>query len=158
MEEALEYFRRGDLFEVVPSQYFYRSCVASPTDLFRTLQQINPSPYGFFFNLGGEYLIGASPEMFVRVDDKYVETCPISGTIGRGETAIDDAAQIHQLFNSRKDASELTMCTDVDRNDKSRICEPGSVRLSVVVKLRCTAILSTPSITWKVFCALKSML
>ena len=61
VKEALEYFRRGDLFEVVPSQNFYRSCVASPTDLFRTLQKINPSPYGFLLNLGGEYLIGASP-------------------------------------------------------------------------------------------------
>ena len=80
-------------------------------------------------NLGGEYLIGASPEMFVRVDDKYVETCPISGTIGRGADALGDAAQIRQLLNSNKDAAELTMCTDVDRNDKSRICEPGSVQV-----------------------------
>ena len=129
VNEALEYFRRGDLFEVVPSQNFYKSCEALPTDLFRTLQQINPSPYGFLLNLGGEYLIGASPEMFVRVDDKRVETCPISGTIVRGHNAIDDAAQIRQLLNSDKDAAELTMCTDVDRNDKSRICEPGSVRV-----------------------------
>ena len=129
VKEALEYFRRGDLFEVVPSQNFYKSCQASPTDLFRTLQQINPSPYGFLLNLGGEYLIGASPEMFVRVDDKRVETCPISGTIGRGLNAIDDAAQIRLLLNSDKDAAELTMCTDVDRNDKSRICEPGSVQV-----------------------------
>ena len=129
VKEALEYFRRGDLFEVVPSQNFYRSCVASPTDLFRTLQQINPSPYGFLLNLGGEYLIGASPEMFVRVDGKCVETCPISGTIGRGADAIGDAAQIRLLLNSNKDAAELTMCTDVDRNDKSRICQPGSVQV-----------------------------
>lgn len=130
VKEALEYFRRGDLFEVVPSQNFYKACIASPTDLFRTLQQINPSPYGFLLNLGGEYLIGASPEMFVRVEDKCVETCPISGTIARGSDAIGDAAQISQLLNSHKDAAELTMCTDVDRNDKSRICEPGSVRVT----------------------------
>ncbi|MCJ8279355.1 MAG: anthranilate synthase component I, partial [Rivularia sp. ALOHA_DT_140] len=99
------------------------------TELFRALRKINPSPYGFIFNLGGEYLIGASPEMFVRVDGRRVETCPISGTIKRGQTAIDDAVQIQKLLNSRKDESELTMCTDVDRNDKSRICEPGSVRV-----------------------------
>ena len=129
VEKALDYFRRGDLFEVVPSQKFYRSCTASPTDLFRTLVQINPSPYGFLLNLGGEYLIGASPEMFVRVEGQYVETCPISGTIGRGQDAISDAAQIRQLLNSHKDEAELTMCTDVDRNDKSRICEPGSVQV-----------------------------
>lgn len=127
--KALDYFRRGDLFEVVPSQTFFQSCEKSPTELFRILKEINPSPYGFIFNLGGEYLIGASPEMFVRVDGRRVETCPISGTIRRGENAIDDAAQIQKLLNSRKDESELTMCTDVDRNDKSRICEPGSVRV-----------------------------
>lgn len=127
--KALDYFRRGDLFEVVPGQNFFQNCDKSPTQLFRTLKEINPSPYGFIFNLGGEYLIGASPEMFVRVDGKRVETCPISGTIRRGLDAISDAAQIQKLLNSRKDESELTMCTDVDRNDKSRICEPGSVRV-----------------------------
>lgn len=129
VQKALDYFRRGDLFEVVPSQSFFKACENSPAELFRTLQQINPSPYGFIFNLGGEYLIGASPEMFVRVEGKRVETCPISGTIKRGKDAIDDAAQILQLLNSRKDEAELTMCTDVDRNDKSRICKPGSVRV-----------------------------
>ncbi|MEH2294116.1 anthranilate synthase [Nostoc sp.] len=127
--KALEYFRRGDLFEVVPSQSFFQSCEKSPTELFRTLKEINPSPYGFIFNLGGEYLIGASPEMFVRVEGRRVETCPISGTIRRGIDAIGDAAQIQKLLNSSKDEAELTMCTDVDRNDKSRICEPGSVQV-----------------------------
>ena len=129
VHKALEYFRRGDLFEVVPSQNFYSACEEAPSKLFQTLQQINPSPYGFIFNLGGEYLIGASPEMFVRVEGKRIETCPISGTISRGQNAIDDADQILLLLNSGKDAAELTMCTDVDRNDKSRICEPGSVRV-----------------------------
>ena len=129
VKKALDYFRRGDFFEVVPSQNFFQTYEQSPAKLFRTLQQVNPSPYGFIFNLGGEYLIGASPEMFVRVEGKRVETCPISGTIKRGKDAIDDAAQILKLLNSHKDESELTMCTDVDRNDKSRICEPGSVRV-----------------------------
>lgn len=129
VEKALDYFRRGDLFEVVPSQSFFEACEKSPAALFRMLQQINPSPYGFIFNLGQEYLVGASPEMFVRVEGRRVETCPISGTIRRGKDAIDDAAQILQLLNSRKDESELTMCTDVDRNDKSRICKPGSVQV-----------------------------
>ncbi|WP_414752494.1 anthranilate synthase [Anabaena sp. CCY 9910] len=129
VEQALDYFRRGDLFEVVPSQNFFTACEQSPSQLFQTLRQINPSPYGFLLNLGGEYLIGASPEMFVRVDGRRVETCPISGTIRRGEDALGDAVQIRQLLNSHKDEAELTMCTDVDRNDKSRICEPGSVRV-----------------------------
>jgi anthranilate synthase len=67
--------------------------------------------------------------MYVRVDGDRVETCPISGTIARGGDPIGDAAQILRLLNSSKDESELTMCTDVDRNDKSRICKPGSVRV-----------------------------
>ena len=129
VQQALDYFRRGDLFEVVPSQNFFTSCEESPTKLFQILQQLNPSPYGFIFNLGGEYLIGASPEMFIRVEGRRVETCPISGTIGRGQDAIEDADQIRQLLNSHKDEAELTMCTDVDRNDKSRLCEPGSVQV-----------------------------
>ncbi|MEM7715844.1 MAG: anthranilate synthase, partial [Cyanobacteria bacterium P01_A01_bin.68] len=129
VEGALDYFRRGDLFEVVPSQNFFIKSEAKPSELFTTLGQINPSPYGFIFNLGGEYIIGSSPEIFVRVDGRRIETCPISGTISRGKDALDDATQIRQLLNSFKDESELTMCTDVDRNDKSRICEPGSVRV-----------------------------
>ncbi len=129
--KAVEYFRRGDLFEVVPGQTFYEPPTAPPSAISRRLQEINPSPYGFIFNLGeDEYLVGASPEMFVRVTNgRRVETCPISGTIRRGRNAIEDEAQIRALLNSKKDEAELTMCSDVDRNDKSRICEPGSVRV-----------------------------
>ena len=129
--KAVEYFKRGDLFEVVPGQVFYEKPSSPPSAIARRLQQINPAPFGFMFNLGAsEYLIGASPEMFVRVTNgKRVETCPISGTIRRGRNAIEDEEQIRILLNSKKDEAELTMCSDVDRNDKSRICEPGSVRV-----------------------------
>jgi len=127
---AKESFRRGDLFEVVPGQTFFESALDSPATVFGRLRVRNPAPYGFLMNLGeSEYLIGASPEMYVRVEGQRVETCPISGTIRRGSNAIEDAEQIKALLNSEKDESELTMCTDVDRNDKSRICEPGSVRV-----------------------------
>ncbi|MEQ8602016.1 MAG: anthranilate synthase [Marivibrio sp.] len=130
VDVAKESFRAGDLFEVVPGQVFYEKCLQPPAATFRRLRAINPSPYGFFMNLGrGEYLVGASPEMFVRVTGRRVETCPISGTIRRGEDAIEDSEQILKLLNSKKDEAELTMCSDVDRNDKSRVCEPGSVRL-----------------------------
>jgi anthranilate synthase len=130
VERAKESFRRGDLFEVVPGQMFYERCETPPSEISRRLKTINPSPYSFFINLGeGEYLIGASPEMFVRVNGRRVETCPISGTIKRGDDAISDSEQILKLLNSKKDESELTMCSDVDRNDKSRVCEPGTVRV-----------------------------
>jgi anthranilate synthase len=132
--EAKEKFRRGDLFEVVPGHRTYARC-SSPARFYELLRERNPAPYEFFFNLGeGEYLVGASPEMFVRVTGEpgtgqRVETCPISGTIRRGEDALGDAENIQELLSSVKEKSELTMCTDVDRNDKSRVCEPGSVRV-----------------------------
>lgn len=130
VRKAREAFKRGELFEVVPGQTFFEPCPEPPSEIFRRLRRRNPSPYGFFINLGrDEYLVGASPEMYVRVTGRRVETCPISGTIARGPDPISDAAQVLQLLNSAKDESELTMCTDVDRNDKSRVCEPGSVRV-----------------------------
>jgi anthranilate synthase len=130
VRRAQESFRRGDLFEVVPGQMFFEPCPVRPSEVFRRLRERNPAPYGFLINLGeAEYLVGASPEMYVRVDGDRVETCPISGTIARGQDPLSDAVQIQALLNSAKDESELTMCTDVDRNDKSRICKPGSVRV-----------------------------
>ncbi|MDA4847374.1 anthranilate synthase [Hoeflea poritis] len=130
VRKAKESFKKGDLFEVVPGQMFFERCVSPPSAISRRLKATNPSPYSFFINLGqGEYLVGASPEMFVRVSGRRVETCPISGTIKRGDDAISDSEQILKLLNSKKDESELTMCSDVDRNDKSRVCVPGSVRV-----------------------------
>lgn len=130
VEKAFPLFARGDLFEVVPSQTFRDPLSDAPSSIMRRLSTINPSPYGFFINLGDdEFLVGASPEMFVRVTGRRVETCPISGTIARGRDAIEDEEQVRKLLNSEKDATELTMCSDVDRNDKSRVCEPGSVRV-----------------------------
>src|SRR5690606_28073990 len=86
---AREAFRRGDLFEVVLSQTFAEPAAASPAEILRRLRVRNPSPYGFLLNLGdGEYLVGASPEMFVRVEGRRVETCPISGTVRRGKDAL----------------------------------------------------------------------
>lgn len=127
---AIEAFRRGDLFEVVPGQTFFELCPAPPSEIFARLKKRNPAPYGALINLGErEYLVAASPEMYVRVDERRIETCPISGTIARGKNAIGDAAQILKLLNSEKEESELTMCTDVDRNDKSRVCVAGSVRV-----------------------------
>lgn len=130
VERAKDKFRRGDLFEVVPGQTFTERCESPPSAISKRLKAINPSPYSFFINLGeNEYLVGASPEMFVRVQGRRVETCPISGTIKRGRDPIEDSEQILTLLNSKKDESELTMCSDVDRNDKSRVCEPGSVKV-----------------------------
>jgi anthranilate synthase len=130
VRKSHESFRRGDLFEVVPGQTFHEPCPDPPSEVFRRLRERNPAPFAGLMNLGErEYLVGASPEMYVRVEGRRVETCPISGTIARGDDVLSDADRILELLNSAKDTAELTMCTDVDRNDKSRICEPGSVRI-----------------------------
>src|ERR1700759_1076757 len=130
VETARAAFARGDLFEAVPGQLFAEPCERSPAEVFQRLCRINPSPYGALMNLGdGEFLVAASPEMFVRSDGRRVETCPISGTIARGVDAIGDAEQIRQLLNSEKDEFELNMCTDVDRNDKARVCVPGTIKV-----------------------------
>jgi anthranilate synthase len=130
VEKARAAFARGDLFEAVPGQLFAEPCDRSPAEVFQRLCIINPSPYGALMNLGdGEFLVSASPEMFVRSDGRRVETCPISGTIARGVDAIGDAEQIRQLLNSEKDEFELNMCTDVDRNDKARVCVPGTIKV-----------------------------
>ncbi|HXP18157.1 MAG TPA: anthranilate synthase component I [Streptosporangiaceae bacterium] len=129
VELARERFAAGDLFEVVPSHEFWAGC-GSPAAFYERLRRRNPAPYEFFLNLGaGEYLVGASPEMYVRVTGDRVETCPIAGTVPRGAGPLQDAENIRGLLSSAKEESELTMCTDVDRNDKSRICVPGSVKV-----------------------------
>jgi anthranilate synthase len=129
VDKAREEIRVGNVFEVVLSRKFSADYTGKPSDLFRKMQAVNPSPYEFFIQMGEEQLVGASPEMFVRVEGRRVESSPISGTVRRGDNPMEDADNIRALYNSDKDEVELTMCTDVDRNDKARICEPGSVRL-----------------------------
>ena len=129
VETVREGMKRGDFYEVVLRQTFSAPFKQSPSELFRRIQQASPSPYEFMLQLGDEQLIGASPEMFVRIEGSRVETCPIAGTTRRTGDPMRDSDNIRDLLASAKEESELTMCTDVDRNDKSRICVPGSVQV-----------------------------
>lgn len=137
VHEAKSAMQRGEIFELVLSRGFEADCTNysdSFSNIFRRMKAKNPSPYELFCQFGDEQLIGTSPEMFVRVAHNHlgklrIESCPISGTIRRGQNAMEDEVQIRALLNSEKDQVELTMCTDVDRNDKSRICEPESIKL-----------------------------
>lgn len=143
VRKAKAQFKLGNLFEVVLSQTFQtklKNEKLTPSEIFRRVRLRNPSPYLFHINLGeNEFLVGASPEMFVRAEktlnedktgyDIQIESCPISGTIKRGKNALEDADRIKEILSNKKEESELTMCTDVDRNDKSRICQHGSVRV-----------------------------
>lgn len=129
VETVREGMRIGNFYEVVLRQTFSTTYSGKPSELFKGIQQASPSPYEFFLQFGDEQLIGASPEMFVRVEGRRVETCPISGTARRTGDPIRDAENIRELLNSAKEESELTMCSDVDRNDKSRVSVPGSVKV-----------------------------
>ncbi len=129
VETVREGMRQGNYYEVILRQTFSAPFHGSPSELFQRIQKTSPSPYEFMLQMGEEQLVGASPEMFVRIEGDLVETCPISGTARRTGDPIHDAESIRELLNSAKDESELTMCSDVDRNDKSRVCVPGSVRL-----------------------------
>ena len=129
VERVREGMKRGDYYEVVLRQSFSAGFGDSPAELFRRVQKRSPSPYEFLLQFGDEQLVGASPEMFLRVEGRRVESCPISGTTRRTGDPLVDHELIRDLLNSPKEESELTMCTDVDRNDKSRVCEPGSVKV-----------------------------
>jgi anthranilate synthase len=129
VETVREGMRRGDYYEVVLRQTFRTPFSGRASDLFQRVQKASPSPYEFLLQFGEEQLVGASPEMFVRVEGARIDTCPISGTAQRTGDALHDADNIRELLVSHKEESELTMCTDVDRNDKSRIAEPGTVKV-----------------------------
>ena len=121
--------KQGDYYEVVLRQTFATPYAGRPSELFKSIQKASPSPYEFLFQFGDEQLVGASPEMFVRIEGRRIETCPIAGTARRTGDPLADHEAIKALLASPKEESELTMCTDVDRNDKSRVCVPGSVKI-----------------------------
>lgn len=129
VDAARKRMQVGDIYELVLHRRFSIEGEFLPSIVWRTMSEFNPSPYEFLCQFGDEQLVGTSPEMFIRVTGDRVESCPISGTVRRGENAMEDAEAIRWLINSEKDEVELTMCTDVDRNDKARICIPGSVKL-----------------------------
>jgi anthranilate synthase len=129
VEVARQRMQVGDIYELVLHRRFSVPGSFQPSVVWRIMTSLNPSPYEFLYQFGDEQLIGTSPEMFIRVTGDRIESCPISGTVRRGENPMEDAAAIRRLLNSEKDEVELTMCTDVDRNDKARICVAGSVKL-----------------------------
>jgi anthranilate synthase len=125
VDEAREQMRQGEFFEVVLSHSYVGEYHRSPLALYRRFREINPSPYQFYVDYGDEALVGASPEMFVRVEHGLVQQRPISGTMPRGTDSLTDYHNMMRLLNSEKEKSELDMLIDLARNDVSRVCEPG---------------------------------
>jgi anthranilate synthase component 1 len=126
---AKEYILAGDIFQVVPSQRFTRPTSADPVTIYRALRTINPSPYMFLLRTGEGDLVGASPELLVRVQEGEVQTHPIAGTRRRGRDMAEDAALAEELLNDEKERAEHLMLVDLGRNDIGRVSEPGTVRV-----------------------------
>jgi len=124
---AREHIRIGDIFQVVLSQRLARPFSGDPLQVYRVLRSSNPSPYMFLLDFGGYQLVGASPEMLVRVQDGVVETRPIAGTRPRGATAEEDAALEAELRADPKEVAEHVMLVDLGRNDIGRVAVPGSM-------------------------------
>ena len=127
VETAKDYIRAGDIFQVVPSQRWSLDFALPPFALYRSLRRTNPSPFMFFFNFGGFQVVGASPEILVRLRDGEVTVRPIAGTRKRGATPEEDRALEQDLLSDKKELAEHLMLLDLGRNDVGRVAKIGTV-------------------------------
>ncbi|MCL2778362.1 MAG: anthranilate synthase component I [Polyangiaceae bacterium] len=130
VEKAKEYIYAGDVFQVQISQRLSVPFRARPLDVYRALRALNPSPYMYFIDLGGEQIIGSSPEILVRAQDDQVVLRPIAGTRRRGTTAEEDLAMEKELLGDPKERAEHVMLIDLGRNDVGRVAQIGSVAMT----------------------------
>jgi len=129
VDDSKEFIRAGDIFQIVLSQRFSREFAKTPLDLYRALRTVNPSPYMFLLDTGDFALVGASPEVHVRLTGRKVEIRPIAGTRPRGKTSAEDAALEKELLADEKERAEHLMLVDLARNDIGRVCAYGSVKV-----------------------------
>ena len=127
VEKAKDYIRAGDIFQVVPSQRWTQAFPLPPFSFYRSLRRTNPSPFMFFFNFGGFQVVGASPEILVRLRDGQVTIRPIAGTRKRGATPEEDRALEADLLADQKELAEHLMLLDLGRNDVGRVAKVGTV-------------------------------
>ncbi|MEX2374817.1 MAG: anthranilate synthase component I, partial [Dehalococcoidia bacterium] len=130
VEQAKEYIRAGDVIQVVPSQRLAVPVKSAPFDIYRALRAVNPSPYMYYLHLEDFDIVGASPELLVRVEDRVVDTHPIAGTRRRGADEAEDRALEEELRGDEKERAEHVMLLDLGRNDVGRVSEPGTVRVT----------------------------
>lgn len=130
VDKMIDYIVEGDIYIANMTQHLRIRSEKPPEEVFWTLREKNPSPFGGYFNYGDFQIVCASPERFLRMKKGHVETRPIKGTRKRGSTLEEDAALRKELQNSEKDKSELLMIVDLERNDLSRVCIPGSVKVT----------------------------
>ena len=129
VQKAKDYIYEGDIFQVVLSQRFEADMSGDPFMLYRALRMVNPSPYLFYLDFEDFQLVGSSPEVLVRVQEGETRVLPIAGTRPRGKTHEEDLAFEEDLKNDPKEVAEHIMLVDLGRNDLSRVCKPGSVKM-----------------------------
>jgi anthranilate synthase component I len=132
---AKSHIYAGDIFQVVLSQRFAMPVCCDPFDIYRALRFVNPSPYMFFLRMDNLHLVGASPEMLVKVQDGRVEYGPIAGTRPRGKTPDEDAQLSRELLDDEKERAEHIMLVDLGRNDLGRVCNFGSVKVTDLMRI-----------------------
>lgn len=135
VETAQEYIAAGDIFQVVLSQRVDVPTPAHPFTLYRALRTINPSPYMFYLDIGDHHVVGASPELLVRVEDGVVTNHPIAGTRPRGANPEHDARLANELLADEKERAEHIMLVDLGRNDVGRVSKPGTVRVPRLMEI-----------------------
>ncbi|MBS1272529.1 MAG: Anthranilate synthase component 1 [Candidatus Marinimicrobia bacterium] len=132
---AKEYVKAGDVYQLVLSQRFLRNTEADPFTIYRALRSVNPSPFMFFFDIDDFNIIGASPEVLVKVEDREMEVRPIAGTRPRGDTSEEDDNYAVELLADEKERAEHLMLVDLARNDVGQVCEYGSVDLTSFMQI-----------------------
>jgi anthranilate synthase component 1 len=130
VEKSRQYIRDGDIMQVVLSQRMSQHFPAAPLSLYRALRSVNPSPYMFYYDMGDHHVVGASPEILVRLEDDTITVRPIAGTRPRGETAEQDKELEQDLLADPKELAEHLMLIDLGRNDVGRVAQYGSVKLT----------------------------
>ncbi len=137
VRRAKQYIADGDIFQVVISQRFSVETDVDPFNVYRALRRINPSPYMYYLNFEDHCIVGASPEMLVRVENGIVQTGPIAGTRPRGKTVEEDLALEKDLLSDEKEIAEHTMLVDLGRNDVGKVSEYGSVKVTRFKYVEC---------------------
>jgi anthranilate synthase component 1 len=135
VEACKRYIAAGDCFQIVPSQRFEVATVADPFDIYRALRVVNPSPYMFYVQIDGAILVGSSPEILCRVQDRKVWNRPLAGTRRRGADPAEDRALEAELRSDPKDIAEHVMLVDLGRNDVGRVATPGTIELPGVLQV-----------------------
>jgi anthranilate synthase component 1 len=135
VKRAKEYIAAGDIYQVVLSRRFEADVAVDAFTVYRALRHVNPSPYMFFIRMGDRSIVGASPEMLVRVEGRHAVTHPIAGTRRRGQTEEEDMRLADELKRSEKERAEHVMLVDLGRNDIGRVCDYGTVRVPTFMAL-----------------------